>query len=167
MEINKIEDSNRRCSIELKNDKNQSFLMQFSGADFYWIMLHYDEHNEFNVTEDDSFLFSKMQQLFKIIQKYDDPYNKTLINNTFTWDSEDYGIYEKANKLIITFQNNTFSIRFYQNPNREFNNKFLCPICFCLSGSKNEIIASAFSSMFLKCQNYQNNFTNICKKLIK
>lgn len=68
--------------------------------------------------------------MFKNIQKYDDPYNKTLINNTFTWDSEDYGIYEKANKLIITFQNNTFAIKFYQNPNREFNYKFLCPICF-------------------------------------
>ena len=91
MEINKIEDS----SIELTNDKNQKFLMEFGGADFYWVMLHYDEHNEFNVTEDDSFLFSQMQQLFKTIQKYDDPYNKTLINNTFIWNSEDYGIYEK------------------------------------------------------------------------
>ncbi len=167
MQIHKIEDSNQRCSIRLTNDKNQSFLMQFSGADFYWIMLHYDEHNEFSVTEEDSFLFSQMQQLFQIIQKYDDPYNKTLINNTFTWDSEDYGTYKQANKLIITFENNTFSIKFYQNPNQKFNNQFLCPICFCLSGSKNEKIASAFSSMFLKFQNYQNDFSNSCKQLVK
>lgn len=160
MKISKTEEN----TIKLTNDRKPSFLMQFNGSDFYWVMLYYDENNEFNITEEDSFLFSQMQQLFKTIEKYDYPYNKTLINNTFTWNSEDYGTYENANKLIITFENNIFSIKFYQNPNREFNNKFLCPICFCLSGSKNENIASAFSLMFL---NYLNNFSNSCKKLIK
>ena len=133
MKIVKIENS----AIKLTNEKNQSFLMQYGGADFFWIMLQYDENNEFNITED-TFLYSLMQQLFQIIEKYDNPYDKTFINNTFTWISEDYGDYESANKLIIKLENNIFSIRFYQNPKRNFNNKFLCPICFCLSGSKNE-----------------------------
>lgn len=164
MKIKKIEDNNQGYSIKLTSNQNQSFLMQYGGSDFYWIMLHYDENNKFNVTKEDSFLFSQMQQLFKIIKEYDDFYDKTFINNTFTWSSEDYGTYEKANKLIITLQNDTFSIQFYQNPNREFNDKYLCPICFCLNGSKNEKIASAFSLRFFLYQNYQNNS---CKKLVK
>ncbi len=56
-------------------------------------MLHYDEQNEFNITEENPFLFSQIQQLFKIVKKCDNPYNKTLINNTFIWDSEDYNVY--------------------------------------------------------------------------
>lgn len=55
--------------------------MQYGEADFYWIMLHYNKKNKFNVTEKDSFLFSRLQQLFRMIKKYDNPYDKTLINN--------------------------------------------------------------------------------------
>lgn len=156
MKIEKIDENNQRYIIKLANEKNKSFLMKYDGADFYWTMLDYDNYNEFIITKEDSFLFFQMQQLFRNIQKYDKSFDKVLIDNTFTWISEDYGIYENANKLIITFKNNAFFIKFYQNPNQKFNIKDMCPICFCLNGSKNQMIASAFSLMFLEYQNYHN-----------
>ncbi len=127
-------------------------------------MIPYIEDNVFVITKEDVYLYSKMQDLFKIIQKCDRVDSKTLLDNTFTWLSEDYGPYENANKLIIEFKDNSFIIKFYQNLNREFNIEDICSICFCLNGSKNQDIASAFSLMFL---DFLKEYSNPNERILK
>lgn len=141
--------------LELTNEKSEIFNICYAGGDLYWVMMDYVEGNEFFITKEDGMFFLQMEKLFNLIEKYDYPTNKTLNRGSFEWLSEAYGIPEEAHKLTITKNNDIFTIRFFQNPNHSFLTKS-CPICFCLSGSKNPKIAGAFSLMFMQFKNYQN-----------
>lgn len=96
----------------------------------------------------DNDLYAYFKNLFNEVRINDNPYDKILNDNKFIWISEDYGEYEKANRLTITELDDSYIIQFYNNPNRMFGNAKVCPICFCLSGSKNQNIANAFAMMF-------------------
>lgn len=134
--------------LMLKNEDGNTIIIHYAGGDLYWTMLNYNKDNEFIVTKDDKLLFSQLEKIFKEIKKYDKFTPKLLNDNCFEWISEAYGLEEESNKLTITKYDDKFIIKFYQNPNNPFNNKDICAICFCLSGSRNQNIATAFSIMF-------------------
>jgi hypothetical protein len=159
----KMIDDNR-FAIELANEEGNSMTIEYGGADLYWIMNNYHDNNLFKITPQDNFLFLQMDELFKQIAKYDDPYNKVLNNNCFEWISEAYGLPEEANKLTIKKKQNSYEISFFNNPNYSFKNKNICCICFCLSGSQHQEIAYAFSSMFLEYTHFENQQQKILKK---
>lgn len=137
-----------KYEITLENEDGNAFIIHYAGCDLYWTMLNYNKANEFIVTKDDKLLFSQLKKIFKEIKKYDKFTPKLLNDNCFEWISEAYGLEEESNKLTITKYDDKFIIKFYQNPNNPFNNKDICAICFCLSGSKNQNIATVFSIMF-------------------
>ena len=58
------------------------------------------------------------------------------------------GYFEK-----IGLNDSFYSIKFFYNSNNQlFNVSGNCPICFCLSGSRNQRVANLFSEMFLEYQ---------------
>lgn len=137
---------NEKHIIKLSKD-NDEMKTKFEGADLYFVMYNYHDDNKF-VISDDNDLYAYFKNLFNEIRINDNPYDKMLNDNKFIWISEDYGEYENANRLTITELDNSYIIQFYNNPNRMFGNVKVCPICFCLSGSKNQNIANAFAMMF-------------------
>ncbi len=146
MYIDEIDDR-----IVVTNEKNDQFTICYGGADLYWFMDNYnfEDNNGFTITEDDKKFYSLLKKTFRKIEKYDDPKKPTIINNTFTWLSEAEGLLETQNILTIIRRSNAFTIRFYRNP-LNFSPKNTCYVCFCLSGSRNQKIANAFSEMFMQ-----------------
>lgn len=152
---NRIDDN--RFQIELTDEKRNTITIEYGGADLYWIMNHYYDNNLFKITPKDNFLFLQMEKLFKKIEEYDDPSNKVLNNNCFEWIREAYGLPEEANKLTIKKNHNCYDIRFFNNPNYSFSNKYICCICFCLSGSQHQEISDAFCSLFLEYVHFEKH----------
>ncbi len=139
--------------LVLEDDNGSKFIMHYAGGDLYWTMVDYYDNNIFCINKNDEVLFSHMKNLFCDIENNDNPNKKILNNNCFEWVSEAYGNLKDANKLTITRNNDKFIINFFKNPNNKFNINSVCSVCFCLSGSKNQNIANAFSIMF-------NNYIN-------
>ena len=150
--------------IVLENDKKDKFKMHYAGCDLYWTMLDYYDNNEFYITKKEELLFVQIKEIFSKIRECDNSHSKLLNNNSFEWISEAYGIPEESNKLIITESEERFTIKFYQNSNRIFNTKSICSICFCLSGSRNQKIANAFSIMLHKLSELDTNRKVLIKK---
>lgn len=128
----------------LTNDNKDTFIIHYAAGDLYWTMFDYYDDNEFIISKEDEILFYLMNNIFNQINSY-----KTglINNNSFEWISEAYGMCEDANRLTIIKENDKFIIKFYQNPNKYVFRKDMCAICFCLSGSKYQDIANAFSLM--------------------
>ncbi len=137
---------NNKYLIKLSKDNDQ-IKINFEGSDLYFVMYNYHDDNKF-VIDNENELYNYFKNLFNEIRINDNPYDKILNDNKFIWISEDYGEYENANKLIITELDNSYIIQFYNNPNKMFGNAKVCPICFCLSGSKNQNIVNSFAMMF-------------------
>ena len=146
--------------IILTNDKNENFTITYSGCDLYWLMNNYTNDNLFKITSENKDFYSLLKKLYSKIEKYDDPKNPTIINGLFTWISEAEGILENANALTIKKEEDVFYIKFFRNP-QNHSPIWSCYICFCLSGSKNQKIANAFSEMVLQ---YKNRKQNILSK---
>lgn len=153
MKIYKNVITDDKYELIFENDEKEIFKIHYGGADLYWTMINYRDGNRFQITEAEEIVYYQLQALFKEIEKSDIPYNKALNNGCFEWLSEAYGIPEEAHKLLITKDETSFNIEFIRNPNN-FIPSHICPICFCLSGSRNPDIACAFSLMFLQ---YKNN----------
>jgi len=147
MTILKNNSKERKNEIVLIDNEDKKIVIHYAGGDLYWTMLNYNSDNIFYITKNEKELYFEMEELFEAIKLNDNIYFKLLNNNTFEWISEAYGTVEEQNKLTITKEENTYIIKFYQNPNR-LGNKNLCPICFCLSGSRNLMIVGAFSKMY-------------------
>jgi len=163
MKILKNVINEHKYELTLIDNQNNTFNIHYAGADLYWSMNNYFDGNEFTVAKEDNIFHDQLERLFCIIQKYD-RYKNLLVNDHFEWISEAYGITEEAHKLTITKINDSFKIRFFQNKNNPFCLKDFCSICFCLSGSRNQEIANAFSSMFLE---YKDNVKKKSKLLKK
>ena len=127
--------------LSVSNDKGEQFKIHYAGGDLYWVMVDYFENNEFIIDKKDIYFYEELERIFSLLES-DYSY--------IEWSSEAYGELENANRLIIAKIDGGYSIRFYQNPNRVFNRKDICAICFCLSGSKHQDIANEFSSMFYR-----------------
>lgn len=146
---------NDQYDIEIINDKNEIINIGYVGSDFYWTCYNYTDDNEFIITAEDGRFYYDLAILLDKIKKYCRPYDKIISDNKFEWISEAYGEEEFAHKLIIEKQKENFKIKFFQNPLNFFRVKGTCPVCFCLSGSRNQKIACEFSMMFLKYKNMQ------------
>lgn len=144
-------------------DENEVIDIFNAGSDLYWVLNKYREDNDMKISINDDFYY-QLEELFYNIEIFDNPYNKCLVNNIFTWYSEAYGERENAHKLIIIKLDECFSIKFDFNKNNEmFNISGNCPICFCLSGSRNQEIAYLFSKLFLQYQ-YSDKVKSFGKK---
>ena len=125
--------------ITIASNNGEQFKIHYAGGDLYWTMEHYHGDNEFIVEKKDLEFYLELDRIFKLIG--DDI-------GFIEWYSEAYGELKNANKLVISKIDEGFSIKFKQNPNRLFNRKDICAICFCLSGSKYQEIANEFSIMY-------------------
>lgn len=125
----------KRDQIIVENNQSK-FIISWFAADLYWIMLDYTPQNSFIVTKDTPYLWDFFVSLFS---KYH------FKNNTFIWISE-ARLEAESSTLKITKGKDYFRIRFIQGKN-DFLAKArnICPVCFCLSGSKNQEIANEFS----------------------
>lgn len=138
--------------IGVFDDENRGFTIFWTAADLYWLFEDYYDDNEFIISKEDGELFLEFQNLFKIIKQHDNEHKPVLNENTFNWGSESYSYMEgeDKNKLMITEEQEKYIIHFMKNPKERcdpppaYRN---CSICFCLSGSRNQKIANAFSIM--------------------
>ena len=164
IKVTKKVDYSNNVIVEIENEKQEVFSILAGGADIYWMMTNYNPENAFVVTEeDDKKFYYQIKDLLEIIKENDDPMNKTYKEDIFEWSSDAYGKIENAHKLTIKKEKDQFVIHFWQNPNNEFLFQKLCTISFCLSGSRNEVISKAFSSMLLEYK-YDENFMKTLKK---
>lgn len=130
-----ILDGKKRLIIQQGKNK---FVIGFYGSDLYWIMLDYIPNTEFIVKSDCSKLFKFLDELFTI---------ENFESNTFTWISE-ARLHENSSTLKITKDKDSYRITFIQNETDYLAKaRNICPICFCLSGSRNPKIASMFAIM--------------------
>jgi len=128
-------DGKKRLIIE---DGENKFIIGFYGSDLYWIMIDYIPNIEFNVKKDCPKLFKLLDELFTI---------GNFESNTFTWISE-ARLPENSSTLKITKDKDSYRITFIQNETDYLAKaRNICPICFCLSGSRNLKIASMFAIM--------------------
>lgn len=135
------EERDNNINLVVSNDNGEQFRIHYAGGDLYWTMTDYKKDNEFVVEKKDICFYEEMENIFKLIGEDFD---------YIEWCSEAYGELENANKLLISREDEKFIIKFYHNPNRLFNRKDICAICFCLSGSNKQDIANEFSSMFYR-----------------
>ena len=117
-------------------DRNKQFVMGWWCNDVYWIMTNYTPGASFTLKEADEPIFSFLIKMFR---------TEHFSNNTFTWLSEARAP-EESSSLKITKGKDYFRIRFIQGEG-DFLAKArnICPICFCLSGSRKQEIANNFS----------------------
>lgn len=128
-------------------DKNDGYLfMTFAATDPHWLMEPYFEDNSFVIPKE-HFFFPMLEKLFQRIEKVDDPRDKTLVDNCFTWYSEAHGGREESNILTIKKLNDSFEMSFFNNPKNPYYYPRVCSIRFSLSGSRNERVAGLFSQM--------------------
>ncbi|MGI5898049.1 MAG: hypothetical protein ACOX6Q_02720 [Candidatus Dojkabacteria bacterium] len=120
--------------------------IDFSAHDPYWVMYPYYPNNSFVVPCEHIF-YPYLIELFKGIEKNDNPYNRTLKDNLFTWYSEGHGELDEANTLSIKKEEDVFNISFYNNPKNFFYNQYKCFIRFDLSGSRNVKISGLLARM--------------------
>ena len=137
-------------------DKNgNSFTMMVGGnLDLYWVPEDYKDVKSFVIDKSDEFVYCLFDDLFQKIKKVDDKYNPSIIDNLFTFISEDFNE-DIANRLEIVKNENGFEINFVKNENTEseYYNMYAffrrgCHICFCNSGSRVPKIEHLFMLMF-------------------
>lgn len=128
---------NARKQIIIQDGDNK-FIIGFFGSDLYWIMLDYVPDNKFTIKKNSPYLFKFLENLFG---------KEHFKNCTFTWFSE-ARLPENSSGLKITKGKDFYRIKFFQNDNDYLaKTRNICPVCFCLSGSRNQKIANKFSIM--------------------
>ena len=130
-----ILDNKKRLIVQEGENK---FIIGFYGSDLYWIMINYIPNTKFTVKKDCYILFNFLNELFTVGR---------FKNCTFTWVSEAH-LLKNSSMLKITKGKDFYRIKFIQNSDdhmAKFRN--ICPVCFCLSGSRNQKIANMFAIM--------------------
>jgi len=126
--------------VEVTSNKSSicdKFILGWFAADLYLIMPDYRPNNHFTITKS-CVLWEFFDGLFS---KYH------FKNNTFIWISE-ARLASESSILKITKGKDFFRIRFIQGENDYLAKaRNICPICFCLSGSRNQEIANEFSNL--------------------
>ena len=143
--------SDRGCYDVNITDKNgNGFKMLMGGnGDLYWVPENHKKCTKFYIDKRDRLLYNGFVKLFKLIEQRDDRYNPTLVDNEFTFISEDYHE-DYANVLKIVYAGDEFVINFIKNQNKGVDAPFRlgCNICFCNSGSRVPRIEQLFAIMF-------------------
>jgi len=138
-------DSKKQIVVQ---DGDNKFIIGFFGSDLYWIMLDYIPKNKFTIKKSCPYLFDFLENLFS---------TEHFKNCTFTWLSE-ARLPENSSSLKITKGQNYFRIRFIQTEGDYLARaRNICPICFCLNGSRNQEIANKFSIMLNELLNRDFN----------
>ena len=132
-------------------DKNKnSFLMTVGGnLDLYWLPENYRKNKVFVIDKSDMLAYTMFNRLFRGVGKVDDQFAPALKDNTITFISEDRHESE-ANTLSITQSEDSFTIEFKENENKEAwtTPHRGCTICFCNSGSRVPKVENVFMQMF-------------------
>lgn len=124
--------------IVIRHHENK-FIIGIFNSGLYWIMLDYIPENNFTIKRNNTELFEFIDNLFL---------TEHFNNCTFNWLSES-SLSEHSSSLKITKGKDYYRIKFIQNPNDSLaKEKNICPICFCLNGSKNPNITNKFTIMF-------------------
>lgn len=140
-----IVDSRKQIVVQ---DGEHKFIIAFFCSDVYWVMLDYIPENKFTVKRSCPYLFDFLEGLFS---------TEHFKNCTFTWLSE-ARLPENSSTLKITKGKDFYRIKFIQHDSDFLaRTRNICPICFCLSGSKNQRIANKFSIMLNELLNRDFN----------
>ncbi len=168
--IEKFEQRGGINGLKITDKNGNSFSMLIGGnTDLYWVPDDYGKVRNFFIEKSDKFLFDKLTKLLVDIKKVDNGICPSLIENSFTFVSEEF-VEEESNKLQIIKEDEQFVIKFIKNENiSPFSfASFVkgCPICFCNSGSKVPEIEILFMKMFNELA-YQNEKVAFAEKGVK
>ena len=144
--------------LEVTDANGNIFIMTFGGnGDLYWVPKQYGS-TQFIINSDDEILYSAFEWLFEQIKENDNPQNPSLVDNTFTFISEEWEE-EASNRLKIKKDENEFVLDFIKNENKpkHFFSGRRSTICFCNSGSRVPRIEQQFSIMFNELAYYNQD----------
>lgn len=168
--IEKIKAKDGKIYLKVTDKNENSFAMLIGGnTDLYWVPEDYGKVETFFIEKSDRFLFDRLTKLFADIKKVDNNTHPSLIENTFTFVSEEF-VEEESSKLQIIKEDEQFVIKFMKNENVSpfsFANFVRgCPICFCNSGSRVPKIEILFMKMFNELA-YQNKNVSLIDENIR
>lgn len=126
-------------------DKKGNTFEIFEGGNFdlFWTAECIGNQRNFVIDESNKEMFRLLKILFKLIKDKDSKYSPRLIENEFTWISEDR---PEANILKIIRKEDCFEIEFLKH---ERNFYKICSICFCNSGSEYQQVEQLFMEMYI------------------
>ena len=133
-------------------DKLGNTFEVFEGGnlDLFWVADCKGNQTSFVIDESNKEMFRLLKILFKHIKDRDSKYSPRLVDNEFTWISEDR---PEANILKIIKKEDFFEIKFLKNENNFYK---MCAICFCNSGSKFQQVEQLFMEMYIYLCNKEN-----------
>lgn len=138
--------------LEVTDKYNNKFIMTVGdNCDLYWLPKVREFPATFYIDKTDDIFFNTLSSIFSTIKTKNNKYNPSLINNTFTFISEDFHE-DEANRLQIIKDKDCFKITFIKTePADSFSFKRYsrgCTICFCNSGSRVPEIEQLFMIAF-------------------
>ena len=136
--------------VKITDRNGNSFFMTVGGnLDLFWLPENHKENRVFEIDNSDKITFHVFEQLFNAVKKNDDKYRPVLKDNVITYISEDWPE-EEANVLNIVKNEETFTIKFIKNEDKESWSypHMGCTICFCNSGSRVPEVEQLFMQMF-------------------
>ncbi len=138
--------------LEITDRHNNQFIMTVGGnGDLYWLPKARVFPATYYIDISDKLMYKMLTAIFKDIKLKDNKHNPSLINDTFTFISEDFHE-DEANKLQVIKDKDCFKITFIKTePTDSFSFKRYsrgCPICFCNSGSRVPQIEQLFMIAF-------------------
>lgn len=167
--IEKFEQRGGINGLKITDKNGNSFSMLIGGnTDLYWVPDDYGKVRNFFIEKSDKFLFDRLTKLLADIKKVDNGIYPSLIENSFTFVSEEF-VEEESNKLQIIKEDEQFVIKFIKNENiSPFSfASFVkgCPICFCNSGSRVPEIEILFMKMFNEFVYQNEDILNVVKRV--
>lgn len=147
-------DSPNLFNLEVTDKLNNMFIMTVGGnGDLYWLPKAREFPATYYIDISDKLMYNMLTDIFKNARLKDNKYNPSLINDAFTFISEDFHE-DEANKLQIIKDKDCFKITFIKTePIDSFSFKRYsrgCPICFCNSGSRVPEIEQLFMIAFIE-----------------
>ena len=138
-------------SFIITDNSGKSFeIFEGGNLDLFWTCECLQAQKKFVIDESNKEMFRLLKILFKQVKQKDSKYNPRLVNNEFTWISEDR---HEANVLKIVKYKDYFEITFLKNENNYYK---MCAICFCNSGSNFQEVQQLFMQMYIYLCNKEN-----------
>lgn len=120
-------------------------ILEGGNLDLFWVCECKQGNAKFIIDSSNKEMFRLLKILFKHIKEKDDKYRPRLVNNEFSWISEDRPV-EDANRMNITRRDDSFEIDFIKNEKNLFR---ICSVCFCNSGSNFQRVEELFMLMYI------------------
>lgn len=129
---------------------NSFEILEGGNLDLFWVANCKGNQADFTIDKSNKEMYRLLKILFKNIKIRDDKNNPRLVDNVFTWTSEDR---PDANILKIVDNEDCFKIEFLKHENNFYK---ICSICFCNSGSKFQKVEQLFMEMYIYLCNKEN-----------